>query len=562
MSKLPRDENGDTNGAVCSLQNPGRCIYISNIHWLLPVLVILYFRTYLPAVICDDAFITMKSALNLAEGRGLTFNTDQRIWLVTTPVWAFLLAAGRLVTSDIILSAKSWAVIFEVCFIVSAVHLGRVLSGSRFVGFLLGILLVTNPVYVYTSFSGMEISLSLFVITLTFILLAEKKFTWSLVAASFAVWVRFDNLLVLLITIIAVLILNRKGKDDPVGKLVKPFIAPVMMIGLYFLAGFIYFGDLIPTSVQAKSIHGAQLFTPEWSEGMEIVVREFWKVINGESGRWFVAKTPFWIMVIPTLIGLIRIFRMKKWKAIPLLAFTALYAVAFIGSGNFYAQFFPWYFVPILPGVYLLAVYGLSWIIELVTGLFLRKKTTHQDRTGIFDTANGFAAVVLGIVWIFVMLAPMKLDGEYFQSASDLRERSYAATTVWLGKHLDEGAMIASLEIGAIGFFARPDIRILDLFGILRVKKDRWINAIDLVMRDRPEAVIIIQPFMQPEYMDVESLEKYEMARQFYDWFEYKGLEIGIRADLESPDIGDDMEELEGIYETIDLAREYVWGPE
>ncbi|MCX6645948.1 MAG: hypothetical protein NTY09_06290 [bacterium] len=561
MAELKTNSNNpEKTGIACSSGNPWRCIYLANIHLLIPILIIVYFRMHLTSVICDDAFITMKSALNLAEGRGLMFNADQRIWLVTTPVWAYLLAMGRFFVSDIIMSAKMWGTIFEICFLVSVVQLGRILSGNRWVGMLLGVLIATNPVYIFTSFSGMEISLSLLAITLTFILIAREKYFWSLIAASFAVWVRFDNLLVLFVAIISVLMLTWKGKGKSVSEWLKMLAAPVLMIAAYFLFGYLCFGDWIPTSVQAKSIHGAALFTPEWWDGVKIVANEFRKVIVGESGGWFVAKTWLWIMVIPALIGLVRIFIHKNRASIPLVGFTALYALIFIGSGNFYAQFFPWYFVPILPGVFFLASDGIVWLVELVSGLSTRHRSGKPELPGsIINSAGGTVAVAIAIAWFFVMAAPIQKDGEHFQQASNLRERSYAATTVWLGNHLDEGGRIASLEIGVIGFFARPDIRILDLFGILRPREDRWVNAIDLVVRDRPEAVIIIQPFLLPRFMGVESREKYQAARLDYNWFDFEGLEVGLRKDLESPSMENDMDELNRIYETVDLNKEYTW---
>jgi hypothetical protein len=519
--------------------------------------MILYFRTHIQPVICDDAFITLKSALNFAEGRGLTFNADQRIWLVTTPAWALLLAAGRLVLSDIILSAKVWAVIFEVCFIASIVHLGYILSGNRWTGFLLGVLVVTNPVYIFTSLSGMEISLSLFVITLTLILIARTEYLWALVVSSIAVWVRFDNLLLFFVALVSAVWLMKGEQRKSAAKWIRIFTAPILIIGGYFLFGYVCFGDLVPTSVQAKTIHGAIPFTSGWFDGIRIVANEFWKVVIGKSGPWFAANTPFWIIAIPCVFGAIRIFKARNLKALPLLIFTFIYLAAYIGSGNFYAQFFPWYFVPILPGIYYLSAEGLMWIIDRAVNTASGIKVKN-GRGELFAGIKNLFAVVLGVCWFYFMLGPIALDGEHVQALSDIRERSYAATTIWLGNHLDENAMVASLEIGVIGFYARPDMRILDLFGILRPREDRWINAIDLVNRYRPEAVIIIQPFLLPRYMNVESRAKYEAARLDYEWFEYKGLEVGLRNDIQIPD----FDELERIYGGVDMGREYVWGEE
>ncbi len=547
--------------ATCPVDS-GICFLIPHLPYLIPVLILLYFRTHFPAIICDDAFITMKSALNLAEGRGFTFNLDQRIWLVTTPVWAFLLALGRFITTDIILSVKMWGVFFEICFILSVVRLGNLLSGNKWTGMLLGVLMVTNPVYMYASFSGMEISLSMFVITLSLILLFKKQYTWSLVAAVFAVWVRFDGLLIFGVILVSVIMLQWKEISKSPGKLIREVLPSIVMLGLYFLLGYLYFGDIIPTSVQAKYIHGARMFSQEWNEGVIIVIREFGKVFMGESGRWFVAVTPFWIMIIPLMIGIFRLSILSNRDVKPLVVFTVLYATGFIASGNFYAQFFPWYFVPVLPGIYYIVAIGLTWLIELIAGLFVKAK----DRAGesarlksVLIGVPGLITIVLVLIWTSIMLGPLKFDGNHFKAASDLRERSYAAATLWLGNHLEDSAMISSLEIGVIGFYARPDIEIQDLFGILRIREERWINGIDLIRIHQPEAVIILQPFLLPEFMDEDMFANYEATRRNYNWFEFKGLEIGLWHTLDAPLIDTDLDELSELYENVDMEREYVW---
>ena len=44
------------------------------------------------AWLCDDAFITYRTADNLINGHGLTWNAGERVQTYTNPLWLFTIA--------------------------------------------------------------------------------------------------------------------------------------------------------------------------------------------------------------------------------------------------------------------------------------------------------------------------------------------------------------------------------------------------------------------------------------------------------------------------------------
>jgi hypothetical protein len=62
--------------------------------FMLVIIVIYLAHVYFYDYICDDSFITLRYAQNLAEGHGLVFNLNERVEGFTSPLWTILLAGG------------------------------------------------------------------------------------------------------------------------------------------------------------------------------------------------------------------------------------------------------------------------------------------------------------------------------------------------------------------------------------------------------------------------------------------------------------------------------------
>ncbi|RKZ29920.1 hypothetical protein DRQ36_07195 [bacterium] len=495
--------------------------------YVIPALTALIYRLVLPATLVDDAYITMQTARNIALGNGMVFNAGERIFTVTAPLWVFLNAAVRAFGVDSVIVVFVLGLIFEIILSILVVSLGKGLLKNAWGGGFASILLITNPVFSITSLGGMEIALSICAIALSFLMLEKKRPNWALTVAAVGVWIRFDNLILLVVAALWV-IFNKDLK-----KKFACFIPAIVLISAYLALAQIYFGSPIPVSILRKALFpGGE----SWGISVLLIAREFFYTIVGKNTAYGFGYSPL-IIILPFVIGgIILTIKRKGQSVLPLLSFSLTYFLAYVLTGKDYALFFPWYFVPLLLGVYVLAGFGI---------IGLTKKLLKKPRV-VSRAAGG-----LCVLWALVMLVQgynRAVDFRYAVSSG--REQTYAAATVWLGMHLPENSTICSGEIGAIGFFARPDIRVLDMVGLTRPLDDRRL-PVNLIDEENVEAIIYWR-FPGQEFGDIS--EVYPK----YEWGEIGEVMIGFRDDL-APGLLEKSDEIPIIMKSIDMGREFRW---
>ena len=68
--------------------------------WLILLLAILLTLIIRSAWVCDDAYITLRTADNLLHGHGLTWNVAERVQTYTHPLWMFMITAAYGISGD------------------------------------------------------------------------------------------------------------------------------------------------------------------------------------------------------------------------------------------------------------------------------------------------------------------------------------------------------------------------------------------------------------------------------------------------------------------------------
>jgi arabinofuranosyltransferase len=505
--------------------------------WLpcvIPVVVVLAYRSILTPHFADDAFITFTYAQNLATGLGAVFNAGERVFGSTSPLWMLLLAAGRLLGFDVLHVAVVLGVLFECALACSLVALGRELLGSSAAGIVLAVLVVSNPVFLMPSVTGMETALFLFLLVLSLVLLAQSRDRAALCVAALCVWARFDAILFLALALLFVVLKER-------GRIRWTVVAPsLLVLAAYFLFGWIYYGDLVPSSVQAKMV--GHYFSSGWMARAGRVAIEFWNAFLGRSNYWYVADSALRILWVPLVIGAIALMRKRAVKVIPLVAFSVAYAGAFILAGRTYAIHFPWYFVPPLLLLYLVVAQGVLSLVKGITRFLSSNPRTRQ-------TITVSCCLMVAVGWAFLMVVPLqKNETRLVEKFFEERERTYAAVGLWLGDILPRGSVVAAVEIGAIRFFSPQRLKILDLGRLILMPADRGLDFRELVVRKRPEVVVARSHF--PHRKEYEKL-----LPNVYEWHEFRTVNIGIRSDLaEAMTI--DLERLQERYTEVDLREE------
>ncbi|MCB0711635.1 MAG: hypothetical protein KDD67_04825 [Ignavibacteriae bacterium] len=506
-------------------------------YYILPILLLLAYRLFLSSYICDDAYISLGTAVHVADGSGFGFNVGEHLYVTTSPLWVMLLAMVRLMVGDVFLAAALLGFLFEAGLLLLLSHLGKVISGSRIVGMLAALLLVVNPVFIVTSMSGMEMALYLCVALLSLHFLLKENYILGLALSALTVWVRFDGVLILA----SALLWSLYRLRGSLNKRVLLYLIPAIVILLgYLLFGEVVFDTVVPTSTQRKGMSSPALFSSEWLAGAFMTAREFVKVIVGKSGYWITGLSPL-ILFVPFLgVGLWKLFKERNQKVIPLFLMTAAYVGGYVGSGSSLPIHFSWYFVPMLPFVCFLMAEGLSH-----AGSYFAQR--YSMSSGAWATVVLTLALFWGVGNWFAIDNSKKLllattDGELD------RERVYAASAYWIGTYLDGGAKVAACEIGTIGFFLPPHVDVIDTYGILRKPDEVERSAIEMVQGYRPEGVLTRDRFRIKDSIEGE-------MKGAYVWYKFRSLDIGFRSDI-AHKIEVNLDDLSHIYNTIKLNQE------
>jgi hypothetical protein len=138
----------------------------------------------------EDAFIVFRFARNLAAGNGFVFNTGERVYGSTTPLYTFLLAIGRMLTGArlVCIAAALGALIL----LDSSLRRMNLPLAVRLLP--LGFLGISTKACLMDT-QGLETPLVILLMMASWRLFLDEKSGWSGFCAGLLLWVRIDTLL-------------------------------------------------------------------------------------------------------------------------------------------------------------------------------------------------------------------------------------------------------------------------------------------------------------------------------------------------------------------------------
>lgn len=522
----------------CSMITLSRIIVNKWLHFVVPILLVVILRLRLPSIICDDAFISGRIASAFSSGNGFAFNTHQYIYVMTCPAWVIIVGLTNLISGDSLISIKILSFMCEILLALSIVYIGLQYNPRNLEGTLASILLCLNPVYLFTSFGGMEVSLYLLTVIVSCIVYRIGKHSLALAVAAFSVWVRFDGFILYLVTLVFFICDHMKQSTFRLAKAITGIMPSLIFILAYIAFGLYFFDSVIPMSVLRKSFNSSWLS----GEGQRLTGALmsfdcFVQAFVGTSEYWFEAETPYGFLIVPFMIGMLTVIHDRdRDKGISLLiVFTIAYVTAFVGSCSSDMRNYPWYFVPLLPGAYLVTSRGIVHIC-----LAIEKHIGHM----FTDIAS---YVMIFVITIIMVQGPLEKDVSRLLNSfigNAQRERCYQVCAVYFNKYLESNATIAIGEIGAFGYTSRWDMQILDLYGLLRKREDLRLGALDLISRERPEAIVL-----RTNSCEIKAIGKSPILDD-YRWHEFRTLRLGFRRDLDDH-LKIHLNELDDIYLSI-----------
>ncbi|MGB0430337.1 MAG: hypothetical protein ACPGLV_07670 [Bacteroidia bacterium] len=105
------------------------------------------------------------------------------------------------------------------------------------------------------------------------------------------------------------------------------------------------------------------------------------------------------------------------------------------------------------------------------------------------------------------------------------RELVYQAVSQWSNRWMTRNAKMACVEIGALGYYLRSDIELLDLYGLSRIKEDRALSRVGILEKYKPACLVYNQKkvaLLESVYKDFEQ----------YTWQQLGGKMVGVRKEL------------------------------
>ncbi len=382
----------------------------------------------------DDAWIHETYARNLGLHGIMAFSPGVPSTGSTSAGWTGLLAAGYVLHVPFFFWAYLWGCIFAIATAWTAAHLSFRYFGNFRNAVIVAVLCILEWHLAWSAVSGMEISLFIF-LSLLFLLLIHRNSPPYLMGliAGLAFLVRPEMSLLIALYGIKILLENRKNLTKLFSTAAIFSVVVLVIISPWMIFNFKYSGRPFPSTISSKFMQYGYPISI-WNS-----LRYLWNVflyfLNGPM-----------MLLIPGIGFMIYItLRQRKtalyfpiaWAFILILVYSvALPAIYHHGR----------YLMPLIP---VLAIFG----IEGLTLLF-EKYQLHRR--------------LQNIVWIAIagMVLALWINGaSTFALQVKLLNENHGDVAYWLDNNIPKDAVIATHDIGIIGYFTQR--RVIDLAGLV-----------------------------------------------------------------------------------------------
>lgn len=391
------------------------------------------------ATLAEDAFISFRYALNLAEGNGLVFNVGERVEGYSNFLWVVLTALPHAVAGlDIVLVSRVLGIACALGCVVLAYVLTRRISGDHGAGLLAAVLTATASGLAAYGPSGLETPLfALLVLTVVLTLHADAPLVAGLLVA-LATMTRPDGALVALV--VGLWLVMAVVRQRMLPRVLVYYALGVFALIVPWTAWRVeYYGHLIPNAIAAKA--GASL---SWQ------LASGWNYVTGfaMASQALLVLVPVALFMLLARRSTLAGVRSLVWLLFALGLTTTLFAIA---SGG---DWMPgWRFLaPAMPQ--LAVAIGVSW-------------ATFQTPGPASLVSGRFAAVVAasaGLLMISVSAANASYEPAIQRWRGQVDE--LADLGRWVGHTLPAGSVISTFANGALSYEAGPGLTVVDQLGL------------------------------------------------------------------------------------------------
>lgn len=332
---------------------------------ILIVIILFLALTFKINFLSDDAFISFRYAENFAGGKGLVYNTGEKIEGYTNFLWVIIMSAVSKAGIDLLTAARAISILSAVLIIVLTHYISSSVFGLKGpVSFLSAYLVAVNPGFVLWTFSGMEtLFFSMFVLSgLACVLIYTSNGSRRLLYVSSLMFLvasltRPEGVLFFAASFLFLLVFNTQTSEKKLAGRFKILLIPTFIFtGIYlyyFFWRYGYYGQLLPNTFYAKTG-----FENQQLKGFYYC----FKFVRESMAGGFMLIFPLYI------IG--KVFADVRVRFIFFVIITYCAYLVYIGGDNLLVQRF---FVPVIALIFTLTALGVARIMaQLSAGTMLR----------------------------------------------------------------------------------------------------------------------------------------------------------------------------------------------
>lgn len=412
----------------------------------------------------DDPWIHLTFAKNFIDYGSFSYFKNEIVTSgSTSPIYTFLLSLLFFISSNEFIISYALGILFSALTIVIVFKLFSVHFKSMLVlGFAAVFFTAIQPKLNLISVSGMETTMFIALLAMVFFFYLKQNWIWLGISLGLTIWCRPDGFVIWLAILIDNLIQTKllsshnsstNIREFEKKKFISAFAIAGVIVLFYFGFNYLLSGDLLPNTYKAKI---------EYYQNNQ---QSFF--LENEVLKYFTAKE-FIILWLPFLFGLAAVlFDIFKKRKNELLVYF-LFVIGFILMYYLMLPFshrFGRYLMPVIPFYILSGFYGLKSLFDFL----LIKKTSPAVINFIF-----LAFIVAGIILSVKEIGAS--SNEYSELCKYHNDR-HAAAGRWLKKNISENAVIATHDIGAIGFYSQR--KIVDMVGLVTPELISHINDKD-----------------------------------------------------------------------------------
>ena len=414
----------------------------------------------------DDPWIHLTFARNLVEYGSFSYYKNEIVTAgSTSPLYTLMLAAGFLVTKNEMILSYVLGILFFALSAFMFYKLSQTLFPKEiWLAIAASLVFVLDRWMNFISVTGMETTLFILLLIAAFYYYRKRNAVLTGLMLGLLFWTRPDSVAFIGAIIADYLLFLYFRKKSPKENEIEPFTSKdiikagtvfVILLAAYFAMNLSLSGSLLPNTYEAKLTY----YTPEFRSRADFLKFEVWDYFTESS---------YVLFIVPFIVAVIKILgdSFKSRYNTFLLPVVFIFAFIFIYWYKLpYAHRFGRYMMPIIPFYIITFVYGARVFFKYLYGVF-------KDR----NTVNGLNFIFLGAVIVYSASSYYENKNVYQDQTHHIAIRQVAAAK-WLKNNTPEGSVIATHDVGAIGYYSER--KIVDVAGLINPEFIKKLNTKD-----------------------------------------------------------------------------------